>query len=62
MPLLSSVDFFQKQLFHKNYFRNTVRVSNSLHPDQDRPSVGLYLCPNRLQRLSADDKEKTRHH
>ena len=27
--------FFQNQLFKKNSFRNTIRVSNSLDPDQD---------------------------
>ena len=26
--------FFQNQLFKKNSFRNTIRVSNSLNPDQ----------------------------
>ena len=31
-------------------------MSNSLDPHQDRHSVGPDLGPNRLQRLSADDK------
>ena len=31
-------------------------MSNSLDPDQDRPSVGPDLGPKCLQRLSADDK------
>ena len=35
---------------------NTVRVLNSLHPDQDRQSVGPDLGPNCLQSLSADDR------
>ena len=35
---------------------NTVRVSNSLDPDQARSFVGPDLGPNCLQRLSADDK------
>ena len=35
---------------------NTIRVSNSLDPDQARRYVGPYLGPNCLQRLSADDK------
>ena len=44
---LSSADIFpSKSTFSKNYFRNTIRVSNSLDPDQ---------APNYLQRLSADD-------
>ena len=43
--------------FSKTYFRNTIRVSNNLDPDQDRGSVGPYLYLNHLQRLSADDKE-----
>ena len=34
----------------------TIRVSNSLDPDKAQHSVGLYLGPNCLQRLSADDK------
>ena len=40
--------------FLKNYFRNTIRVSNSLDPDQARHSVGPNLDSNCLQRLSAD--------
>ena len=31
---LSSADFFQNQLFKKNSFTNTTRVSKSLYPDQ----------------------------
>ena len=34
----------------------TIRVSNSLDPDQDRRYVGPDLGPNCLQRLSAVDK------
>ena len=37
-------------------FFNTIRVSNSLAPDQARHFVGPDLGPNCLQRLSADDK------
>ena len=33
---------------------NTIRVSNSLGPDQARYYVLPYLDPNCLQRLSAD--------
>ena len=39
MHLLPSADFFQSLTFSKNSFRNTIRVSNSLDPDQDRHSV-----------------------
>ena len=46
-------------MFHvflkKESFRNTIRVSNSLDPDQDLHSVGPDLDPDCLQRLSADD-------
>ena len=35
-------------------FFNTIRVSNSLDPDQARHFVGPDLGPNCLQRLSAD--------
>ena len=35
---------------------NTIRVSNSLDPDQARQNVGPDLDPNGLQRLSADKK------
>ena len=36
----------------KNYFRNTIRVSNGLDPDRDQCSVR----PDGLQRLSVDGK------
>ena len=35
----------------KKYFRNTIRMSNSLDPDQARPD----LVTNCLQKLAADD-------
>ena len=47
--------FFSK-LNLKKSFRDTIRVSNGLDPDQDRHYVGPDLDPNCLQRLSADDK------
>ena len=56
MLLLLSADFFQNQLFHKNSFRNTIRVSKGLDLDQNRHSVGPDLGPNCLQKLSADTK------
>ena len=48
MLLLSPADFF-KIIFFKNSFRNTIRVSNSFVPDQDRRSVGPDLDPKCLQ-------------
>ena len=53
--ILLSADFFSKSTFLKNSFRNTIRVSNSLGPDQARHFVRPDLGPNCLQRLSADD-------
>ena len=47
--------FFSKLTFLKNSFRNAIRVSNSLDPDQARHLVGPDPGPNCLQRLSADD-------
>ena len=43
----------------KNSFRNTIRVSNSLDPDQDRRSVIPDLGPNGLQRLSIGRRQKS---
>ena len=37
--------------FFKKNFMNTIRVSNSLDPDQDRRYVGPDPGPNGLQRL-----------
>ena len=42
--------FFKINVF-KNYFRNTIRVSNGLDPDLDRRFVGPDLGPNCLQKL-----------
>ena len=47
---------FLKLTFKKKTFKNTIRLSNSLDPDQARHFVGPDLGPNCLQRLSADDK------
>ena len=59
---LSYGDFFFfsffKLSFSKKSFRNTIRVSNSLDPDQARHFVGPDLGPNCLQRLSAEDKSR----
>ena len=57
---LSSADFFLKLTFSKNYFRNTIRVTNSFDSHQDQGFVGPDLHPNRLQRLSADDTDRQR--
>ena len=40
MLFLLSADFFQNQLFLKNSFRNTIRVSNTLDLNQARHFVG----------------------
>ena len=39
---------------------NTIRVSNSLDPDQAQHFVGPDLVPNCLQKLSADDTSRQR--
>ena len=39
-------------------FSHTIKMSNSLDPDQDRHYVGPDLVPNCLQRLSADDRRR----
>ena len=54
MPLPSSTDFFQINLFPKK-FRNTINVSNRLD------FVGPDRGPNCLQRLSAGDKNHLYH-
>ena len=52
---LSSADFFLN-----NSFRNTIRVSKSLDPDQARHFVGPDLGPNFLQILLADNTSRQR--
>ena len=47
---------FKINFFSKKSCSNTIRVSNSLDPDQARCFVGPDLGPKCLQRLSADDK------
>ena len=51
---------FSKSTFLKNSFRNTIRVSKSLDPGQDRHSVGPDLGQNSLHRLLADDTIRQR--
>ena len=56
---LSSADFFQNHFFFFfKSFRNTIRVSKSLDPDQAWHFVGPDLGPNCLQKLSADDTRR----
>ena len=50
--------YIAKSTFSKTFFRNIIRVSNSLNPDQARHFVGPDLGPICLQRLSADDISK----
>ena len=56
---LSSADFFRIN-FLKNSFRNTIRVSNSLDPDQARLFVGPDLDPSCSKALSADGTSRLR--
>ena len=57
-PLL--IFFNIDSFFFKNkYYRNDIRLSNSLDPDQARH---FYPGPNCLQRLSADANGKERGH
>ena len=51
--------FLIKLTFSKCSFMNTIRMSNSLGPDQVRRFVGPDLSPNCLQRLSADYQQTT---
>ena len=51
---------FFKINFFENSFRNTIRLSNSLKPDQARCYVGPDLGLNCLQRLSVGDTYKHR--
>ena len=48
---------FSKSTFSKNTFRNTIRVSNSLDPDQAWHCVRPELGPNCLQRLTTDNTD-----
>ena len=57
-PLLKI--FSESSFFFKYSFRNTIRVSNSLDPDQARHFVWPDLGPNCLQRLSAENTSRQR--
>ena len=52
--------FFSKLTFSENSFKNNIRVSNSLDPDQVRHIDGRDLSPNCLQRLSVDNTGRLR--
>ena len=47
--------FSKSFLLLKKSLRNTIRMPNSLDPDQARRLVGPDMGPNCLQKLSADD-------
>ena len=48
--------FFKINFFQKNYFRNTIRVSNILDPNQVRHFIGPDLSQNCLRRMSSGTK------
>ena len=50
-----------KLTYSKESFKNRIRVSNSLDPDQARQNAGPDLAPSCLQMLSADDDVKRPH-
>ena len=57
---MSSADFFFKINVFKKSFRNTIKVSYSVDPGQDKCFVGPDLGPNYLQRLLADHTSRQR--
>ena len=52
---LLSADIFKINVFEHFFREYSIRLSNSLDPDQARHFVGPDLGPNCLQKLSADD-------
>ena len=56
MFLFSSADFLLNKVFKNKPPRTTIRVSNSLDPDQEGNSVGLHLGSNVCKRLLANVK------
>ena len=52
----SQIPFFKIRFNYFFIFSDTIRVSNSLDPDQTYNFIGSDLDPNCLHRLSADDK------
>ena len=57
-PAKFFIFFCRLLIFSKNYFRNYIRVSNRLVPDQAPYFVGPDLSPNCLLKLSADDTSR----
>ena len=55
--IFHAADFFKINFFEK-FSEDTIRVSNSLDPDQAQHFVGPDLGPNCLQKLSADDTSR----
>ena len=53
----SSDFFFSKFKLSKNSFTNTIRMANSLDPDQAQHIVGPDLGPTCFQSSSAEDTE-----
>ena len=49
-------------LFKINFFQNISEWANSLDTDQARQNVGPDLCPNCLQKLSADKTSSHQNH
>ena len=49
---------FSKSTTSKNSLRNTIRVTNSLNPDQARHFVRPDLGKNCLQKLSVNDTSR----
>ena len=56
---LSYADFFKIIFFQTIFFRNTIRVSNGLDPDQDRLSVGPDLSYQQTTKVTATGQELT---
>ena len=56
--ILSSADSFPKNQLIS--FSSSIRVSNSLYPDQARPFVRPGLVPNCMQKLSPGDTSRQR--
>ena len=54
MFLLSSADFLQNRVFKNKPPRTTIRVSNSLDPDQNGHFIGLHLGSKCLQKPCAN--------
>ena len=50
--------FFSKLAFPNNYFRKTIKVTNSLDPDQAWHYVRPDMGPNFFQSLPADDTSR----